>query len=286
MSSLLEEKKLYHRAKILSEALLLSSRAPDYKSVLRMVTKHFKVFTEADAAVLMLNNHQGSLVPVFSLGMPLSKIKDTHLPSTIRLKDILTHPVLDVRYTSFMNTPLIHNRELLGIAAVFSTMPEKFQIFEHDRYENLFLSMLAGHTSLTIECVTLADTLKLIECTNADWKNIADAVEDLICVCDLNSIIIKVNRALTKKVRMDGMDIVGRKCCDVFHHNETPPKTYPCCATPEAKSAYTEGIEYPMIHGVFNVATFPFFDELDKHVGNVHVARDTTRVKKLQHQDV
>ncbi|MEK7290127.1 MAG: GAF domain-containing protein [Planctomycetota bacterium] len=286
MSSLLEEKKLYHRAKILSEALLLSSRAPDYKSVLRMVTKHFKVFTEADAAVLMLNNHQGSLVPVFSLGMPLSKIKDTHLPSTIRLKDILTHPVLDVRYTSFMNTPLIHNRELLGIAAVFSTVPEKFQIFEHDRYENLFLSMLAGHTSLTIECVTLADTLKLIECTNADWKNIADAVEDLICVCDLNSIIIKVNRALTKKVRMDGMDIVGRKCCDVFHHNETPPKTYPCCATPEAKSAYTEGIEYPMIHGVFNVATFPFFDELDKHVGNVHVARDTTRVKKLQHQDV
>ncbi|MEK6621418.1 MAG: GAF domain-containing protein [Planctomycetota bacterium] len=286
MSSSLEEKKLYHRAKILSEALLLSSRAPDYKSVLRMVTKHFKVFTEADAAVLMLNNHQGSLVPVFSLGMPLSKIKDTHLPSTIRLKDILTHPVLDVRYTSFMNTPLIHNRELLGIAAVFSTVPEKFQIFEHDRYENLFLSMLAGHTSLTIECVTLADTLRLIECTHADWKNIADAVEDLICVCDLNSIIIKVNRALTKKVRMDGMDIVGRKCCDVFHHNETPPKTYPCCATPEAKSAYTEGIEYPMIHGVFDVATFPFFDELDKHVGNVHVARDTTRVKKLQHQDV
>ena len=265
---------------------MLSSRAPDYKSVLRMVTKHFKVFTEADAAVLMLNNHQGSLVPVFSLGMPLSKIKDARLPSTIRLKDILTHPVLDVRYTSFMNTPLIHNRELLGIAAVFSTVPEKFQVFEHDRYENLFLSMLAGHTSLTIECVTLADTLKLIECTHADWKNIVDAVEDLICVCDLNSLIIKVNRALTKKLRLDGKDIVGRKCCDVFHHNETPPKRYPCCAAPEAKISYTGGIEYPMIHGVFNVATFPFFDESDKHVGNVHMARDTTRVKKLQHQEV
>ena len=285
MSSPLEEKKLYHRAKILSEALLLSSRAPDYKSVLRMVTKHFKVFTEADAAVLMLNNHQGSLVPVFSLGMPLSKIKDTRLPSTIRLKDILTHPVLDVRYTSFMNTPLIHNRELLGIAAVFSTVPEKFQVFEDDRYENLFLSMLAGHTSLTIECVTLADTLKLIECTHADWKNIADAIEDLICVYDLNSIIIKVNRALMKKLRMDGKDIVGRKCCDVFHHNETPPKSYPCCAAPEAKSAYTGGIAYPMIHGVFNVATFPFFDESDKHVGYVLVARDTTRVKNLQHKE-
>ncbi len=286
MSSPLEEKKLYHRAKILSEAFLLSSRDLDYKSVLRMVTKHFKVFTEADASVLMLNNHQGSLVPVFSLGMPLSKIKDTRLPSTIRLKDILAHPVLDVRYTSFMNTPLIHNRELLGIAAVFSTVPEKFQVFDLDRYENLFLSMLAGHTSLTIECVTLADTLKLFERTHADWKNIADAVDDLICVCDLDSIIIKVNRALTKKLRMDGKDIVGRRCCDVFHHNETPRKTYPCCETPEAKSAYTDGIEYPMIHGVFNVATFPFFDELDKHVGNVHVARDITRVKRLQQQDV
>lgn len=265
---------------------MLSSRAQDYKSVLRMVAKHFKVFTEADAAVLMLNNHQGSLVPVFSLGMPLSKIKDARLPSTIRLKDILAHPVLDVRYTSFMNTPLIHNRELLGIAAVFSTVPEKFQVFEDDRYETLFLSMLAGHTSLTIECAALADTLKLIECTHADWKNIADAVEDLICVCDLNSTVIKANRALAKKVRMEGKDIVGRKCCDVFHHNETPRKSYPCCAAPEAKSAYTEGVEYPMIHGVFNVATFPFFDESDAHAGNVHVARDTTRVKRSQHQEV
>lgn len=280
MSSLLEEKKLYHRAKTLSEAFLLSSRALDYKSVLRMVTKHFKVFTEADASVLMLNNHQGSLVPVFSLGIPLSKIKDTSLPSTIRLKDILAHPALDVRYTSFMNTPLIHNRKLLGIAAVFSIVPEKFHVFEHDRYENLFLSMLAGYTSLTIECVTLADTLKLVEYTHADWKNIADAIDDLICVCDMDSIIIRVNRSLTKKLRMDSRDIIGKKCCNVFHHNETPPKTYPCCETPEAKSAYTEGIEYPRMPGVFNVATFPFFDESGKHVGSVHVARDMTRVKK------
>lgn len=283
MSSLSEEKKLYHRAKTLSEAFLLSSRAPDYKSVLRMVTKHFKVFTEADASVLMLNNHQGSLVPVFSLGIPLSKIKDTRLPSTIRLKDILAHPALDVRYTSFMNTPLIHNRELLGIAAVFSTVPEKFHVFDQNRYENLFLSMLAGYTSLTIECVTLADTLRLIECMRADWKNIADAVEDLICVCDMDSVIIKANRALTKKVRMDGKDIVGKKCCDIFHYNKTPPKTYPCCENPAEKSMYADGIEYPGIHGIFNVATFPLFDESDKHVGSVHVARDTARIKRWQH---
>src|SRR3990167_1575742 len=108
MSSISDEKKLYQQLKTLSDAFLFPSNTPlDYKSVLRTATKHFKVFTEADASVLMLNDNNENLTPVYSIGIPFSRVKDSNIPLSTRLKDIISRPVFDVRYSSFMNTPLI-----------------------------------------------------------------------------------------------------------------------------------------------------------------------------------
>ena len=164
MFSISDEKKLYQRLKTLSNVFSLpTSKLLDYKSILRTVTKHFKIFTEADASVLMLNNNNENLTPVFSMGIPFSKIKDSPLPLSTRLKDIVSRPVLDVRYSSFMNTPLIHNRKLIGLSAVFSTIPEYFHTFERDKYNNLLLTILASYFAVSIENVTLSDSIKSLE---------------------------------------------------------------------------------------------------------------------------
>ncbi|TLD40285.1 MAG: hypothetical protein JETT_3450 [Candidatus Jettenia ecosi] len=179
MSSISYEKKLYQRLKTLSDAFLLSSRDLDYKAVLRAATKHFKVFTEADASVLMLHDTKKNLTPVCSMGIPISKVKDTKLPSSTRLKNILAHPVLDVRYASFMNTPFIQNRKLIGLCAVFSTVPEKFDIFEHNKYENLFLTILASYIAVSVENAILANSLQLIEHSKPEQKNSPDTIDNL-----------------------------------------------------------------------------------------------------------
>ncbi|MBM2834879.1 MAG: phosphopentomutase [Candidatus Brocadiaceae bacterium] len=171
MSFISDEKKLYQRLKALSDVFLLPDSKPlDYKSILRTVTKHFKVFTEADASVLMLNDNNENLTPVFSIGIPFSKIKDSTLPLSTRLKDIVSRPVLDVRYSSFMNTPLIHNRKLIGLSAVFSTIPEYFHTFERDKYNNLLLTVLASYFAVSIENVTLSDSMKSTERFNEEGK--------------------------------------------------------------------------------------------------------------------
>jgi phosphopentomutase len=111
----------------------------------------------------MLNNNDENLTPVFSIGIPLSKIKDSTLPLSTRLKDIVSRPVLDMRYSSFMNTPLIHNRKLIGLSAVFSTIPEYFHTFERDKYNNLLLTILASYFAVSIENVTLSDSIKSLK---------------------------------------------------------------------------------------------------------------------------
>ncbi|MDN3513106.1 MAG: PAS domain-containing protein [Candidatus Brocadia sp.] len=280
MPSISDEKKLYHRLKVLSDAFLLSSRILDYKSFLRTVTRHFKIFAGADASVLMLNKDE-NLIPVCSLGIPFSRIKDAYLPCSMRLKDIVARPVMDIRYTSFMNTPLIYNRKLIGLSAVFSIVPEKFHAFEHNKHENLFLTMLASHIAVSIENVTLMNTIESLEHSQLEWESTFDVIGDLISIHDQDFTIIRANKAVARKFNMDIKTIVGKKCYEIFHGTEEPWKTCPHRKTMETMTACTEEIDDPYMGGVFHITTFPYFKKAGKCIGSIHVAKDVTRQKKI-----
>lgn len=248
-----------------------------------MVTRHFKIFAGADASVLMLNN-DGNLTPVCSLGIPFSRIKDAYLPCSMRLKDIIARPVMDTRYTSFMNTPLIYNRKLIGLSAVFSIVPEKFHAFEHNKYENLFLTMLAGHIAVGIENVTLTNTIESLEHSQLEWESTFDVIGDLISIHDQDFTIIRANKAVARKFNMDIKAIIGKKCYEIFHGTEEPWKTCPHRKTMETMTACTEEIDDPHMGGVFHITTFPCFKKAGKCIGSIHVAKDVTRQKRMWDQ--
>lgn len=258
---------------------MLSSKALDYKAVLRTATRHFQVFTEADASVLFLLSRDDCLKPAYSSGIPFSKIKDVTMPRSIRLKDIITHPVLDLRYTSFMNTPLIYNRKLIGLSAVFSIVPEKFHILEHDKYENLFLAMLASYLAVSIENAILMNTIKSIEGSKYDWESAFDAMDDLISIHDKDFTILRANKAVARKFNMDVRSIVGEKCYKIFHGEKEPRKTCPHRRTMETMAPCTEIIDDPHMGGVFHVTTFPYVNEQGNFIGSIHVAKELIRQK-------
>lgn len=284
--SISNEKKLYHRLKALSDVFLLSSKTFDYKLVLREATKHFKTFTEADASVLMLNNKDGDLKPVCSLGIPFSKIKDVSLPVSTRLKQILNHSVLDMRYTSFMNIPLILHRRLIGLFAAFSIVPEKFYTFEHDKYENLFLTMLVSHLAVSIDNATLSQLIFSKERSDFDWENTFDAIDDLISVHDSDFNIIRANKAVARKFNMDIREIVGKKCYKIFHNMDEPWKTCPHNKPSGTMTKRLAEIEDPHMGGIFTVTTFPYFNRSGKCVGTIHVTRDTAEYRNMWDQVV
>jgi len=75
MPSVSDEKRLYQRIKILSDAFMMSARALDYKAVLRAATRHFQIFTEADASVLFLIPVMTALLLCVHQGSPFQKLK-------------------------------------------------------------------------------------------------------------------------------------------------------------------------------------------------------------------
>lgn len=280
MLSSSNEKKLHRRVKALSDAFLLSStKALNYKSALRTVTRHFKIFTDADASVFMLNNNE-YLTPVCSMGIPFSKIKDVNLPSSTRLKDIIAHPLLDVRYSSFMNTPLIHNRKLVGVSAVFSTVPEKFHVFEHDKYESLFLTMLASYVAVNIDNVILSNTIKSMEDAEFSWEGTFDAIDDLISIHDADFNIVRANMAVSRKFNKDIREIVGKKCYKIFHGTNEPWRTCPHRRSMETMGACAEEVEDPHMGSVFCITSFPRFNEAGMCIGSINVSKDLAKRKK------
>lgn len=281
MSSVSDEKRIYHRIKMLSDAFMLSSKALDYKAVLRTAARHFLVFTGADASVLFLNTRDDNLMPACSSGIPFSKIKEVTLPRSLRLKDIITHPILDLRYTSFMNTPLIYNRKLIGLSAVFSIVPEKFHILEHDKYENLFLTMLASYLAVSIENATLVNTIQSIEGSKFDWESTFDAMDDLISIHDKQFTILRANKAVARKFKMDIRNIIGEKCYKIYHDAEEPCKNCPHIRTMETMVPCTEITEDQYMGGVFRVTTFPHFNERGKFVGTIYVAKEIHEQKGM-----
>ncbi len=280
MPSISGEQNLRRRLKILSDAFLSSSRALDYQAVLRMAMKHFKTFTGADASVLLLNNHE-FLTPVFSIGIPISAIKDVSLPSSTKLKEMFILPPMGVYYSSFLNIPLVHNRKLIGLSAVFSETPEKFHPFEKDKEEGCLLDMLAGYIAASIENATLANTIRTIERFKRDWENIFDSIDDLISIQDTSFTIVWANKAVARKFDVDIREIIGKKCFKVFHGTDVPPAVCPCCKAVETKTKYTMDSEEPHMKGIFNVTTFPLFDDGGKFIGTIRVARDVTEHRKL-----
>ncbi|HHT9150889.1 MAG TPA: ATP-binding protein [Candidatus Wujingus californicus] len=277
MTSVIDKKKLYQRLKILFDTFILTSKTSDYNTILKTATKYFKKFTDSDASVLFLNKNNENLIPVYSIGIPLPRIKNTNIPSFTRLKDIISRPLLDVRYASFMNTPLIQNRKLIGVLAVFSIAPEKFILFEHDKYENLFLSLLASHLAAIIENSTLLKTIGVIENSKNDWENTFDAIDDLISIHDTDFNVIRANKAVANKFNMDIRDIIGKKCYKIFHGTDEPLKTCPDSKTLNTKCVYSVEIEDPHMNGTFSFKSFPHYSESKRLIGSIVIAKDITK---------
>lgn len=276
-----DTKKFYNQLKILSDVFLPSSRPLDYNSVLRRAAKHFKMLTGADASVLLVNNNFGTLVPMYSIGIPLPKIKDIKVPSWRRLKDILAQPIINLRYASFMNTPLIHNRKLVGLSAVFSYIPDKFCKFDYDKYEGLLLTMLAGNTAVNIENANLMDLLTIVERSKLDLENVFDAMEDLISIHDEDFNIIRANKAIARRFKMDIRKIIGKKCYRIFHGTSEPLKNCPHVKSRETKQICTEEVEDSHMGGIFQITAFPQCDASGNFLGAVCVAKDITKQKKM-----
>lgn len=115
-----------------------------------------------------------------------------------------------------------------------------------------------------------------------EWESTFDAIDDWICIIDLNSTIRRSNLAGVKLFGLKPHDIIGQKCCFLAHGSNTPVEK---CPLPKMiENGKRANSELQIINGRWMFITVdPLFDENRILTGAVHIARDIT--KRMQGQN-
>lgn len=114
------------------------------------------------------------------------------------------------------------------------------------------------------------------------WQQTFDAIEDSIVIIDMNFEIIQANKATFEKF---GDSIIGKKCFEVFHGSSTPMHKCPCLGLKDADNSLNEGANPPTCEvGDLEMSVFPIKDRKGEIVQYVHVARDISARKTMEHQ--
>jgi PAS domain S-box-containing protein len=126
--------------------------------------------------------------------------------------------------------------------------------------------------------------LSKIEKSRSEWVTTFDSIHDLISIHDKDFNIVRVNKALADKFGCAPRELIGRKCHVLFHRENVPHDGCPHQKTLYGGKQEAAEIENVCIEGNFKVTTFPIFNDEGAVTATVHIARDVTQEKIMEHR--
>lgn len=116
-----------------------------------------------------------------------------------------------------------------------------------------------------------------------DWEKTVDAIEDWICIIDLDSVILRSNRTVEKYFQLRVQDAIGRRCCKLFHGTDQPVAS---CPLPKMlRTKRRESTEVEIQEGRWMLITVdPLFNDAGEIIRAVHITRDITQRILIQNE--
>ncbi len=115
-----------------------------------------------------------------------------------------------------------------------------------------------------------------------EWERTFNSVPDLIAILDNRHRILRVNKAMARRLGVDSEDCVGLHCYEAVHESSCPPGFCPHSRTIDDGSEHTEEVHEEKLGGDFLVTTTPLLDDRGQSIGSVHVAHDITERKQAE----
>lgn len=123
--------------------------------------------------------------------------------------------------------------------------------------------------------------LKLMD---KEWKDIFDAIADLIFIVDINNIIVGANKAFLQALDLRSEEVIGKRCYELLHKSNRPWPGCPYEQTKFTNKAASSEIVDPNIGIPLLVTSSPLIDDKGKLLGIVHVSQDISIQKKIENE--
>ena len=118
-----------------------------------------------------------------------------------------------------------------------------------------------------------------------EWENTFAAIPDIVCLLDKNLRILRVNEAACKITNKTADQLVGQICHDLFRSSGSAPcPDCPMLKTVDDFQPHTAEISNGNLKKTLLVTASPVLDDLGQLVSIIHVARDITKLKKMEEQ--
>jgi two-component system, chemotaxis family, CheB/CheR fusion protein len=115
-----------------------------------------------------------------------------------------------------------------------------------------------------------------------EWERTFDAVPDLIAILDDRHRILRVNKAMAKRLGVAPAKCVGESCHKAVHGLDCPPDFCPHSLALADGQEHVAEVHEDRLGGDFLVSATPLTDEQGRLIGSVHVARDITKLKQAE----
>lgn len=115
-----------------------------------------------------------------------------------------------------------------------------------------------------------------------EWERTFDSVPDLIAILDRSFRIVRVNRAMAERLGREPEQCIGLKCHESVHGLHHPPDFCPNAITLKNGKGHSVEMHEKRLGGDFLVTTTPIFDDNNRLIGSIHVARDITERKRAE----
>jgi len=194
------------------------------------------------------------------------------------LPPVLVQIFLRERIQSFIILPLFFKEKLLGFVLVGSLLQRDFTTQEIE-----ILNSICDQTGSAIANARLFGAIKEAK---TEWETTFDAMSELIYMQDLDGQILRVNRAMARRLKLEPREIVGRAAEEVFRDARSPwcyhqkPEIY------EVNKIVAVEFEDRLLEGTFEITTTPIYSSEGQLFAWLFVGKDITEQRQLQNQFV
>ena len=179
---------------------------------------------------------------------------------------------------SFVILPLFFKDKFLGFVFGGSLTQNDFSSQEIE-----ILISICNQITVAIANARLFNAIKEAK---TEWETTFDTMSELICMHDLNGRIIRINRTMARRLKVEPREIVNKRAVEIFKDERSPwchhqkPEMY------EQNKIISVEFEDKLLGGTFDIATTPIYSSDGQLFAWLYVGKDITEQRQLQNQIV
>lgn len=187
----------------------------------------------------------------------------------------LSRPVASLKIGSLAAVPLVGREDIVrGILTLINGVPRQFT--EH---ESSMLTAIGKQIGVALEQSRLSEE---VTDSRREWEETFEAMTDGVSIHSPSGKIRRANESLAKMFGKSLKDLVGIRCCELYHGSKKPRLNCTIMRTVTKRQPQKVELEDKMYGRVLRVITDPIITEGGRIAGVVCTTRDVTDEKLIE----